>query len=65
MTTTDAPDPASAAENPQLASLKSGDRVAITGAAGFIGSAITRALLARGASVVALVAPGGDERNLD
>ena len=76
-TTTDAAgaaDPASAAgdhaivpgaENPPLVNLKSGDRVAVTGAAGFIGSAITRAMLARGASVVALVAPDGDERNLD
>jgi dihydroflavonol-4-reductase len=42
-----------------------GDRVVITGAAGFIGSAVTRAVLARGARVVALVEPGGDERNLD
>jgi dihydroflavonol-4-reductase len=42
-----------------------GDRVVITGAAGFIGSAVARAVLARGAEVVALVEPGGDERNLD
>ena len=42
-----------------------GDRVVVTGAAGFIGSAVTRALLARGAHVVAVVEPGGDERNLD
>ena len=44
--------------------LVEGDRVAVTGAAGFIGSAVVRALLARGAHVVALVEPGGDERNL-
>ncbi len=37
----------------------------VTGAAGFIGSAVVRALLARGADVVALVEPGGDERNLE
>ena len=42
-----------------------GDRVVITGAAGFIGSAVTRSVLARGAHVVALVEPGGDERNID
>jgi dihydroflavonol-4-reductase len=37
-----------------------GDRVVVTGAAGFIGSAITRALLARGAVVTAVVEPGAD-----
>jgi dihydroflavonol-4-reductase len=42
-----------------------GDRIVVTGAAGFIGSAVTRALLARGAEVVALVEPQGDERNLE
>lgn len=45
--------------------LEAGDRVAVTGAAGFIGSAVTRRLLARGARVVALVEPGGDQHNLD
>jgi dihydroflavonol-4-reductase len=45
-------------------SLAKGDRVAVSGAAGFIGSAVVRALLARGADVVALVEPEGDERNL-
>jgi dihydroflavonol-4-reductase len=44
--------------------IEPGDRVAVTGAAGFIGSAVVRALLTRGAEVVALVEPGGDERNL-
>jgi dihydroflavonol-4-reductase len=40
------------------------DRVLVTGAAGFIGSAVTRALLARGVSVVALLEPGADRANL-
>lgn len=35
-----------------------GDRVVVTGAAGFIGSAIARALSSRGAEVVAIVEPG-------
>ncbi len=37
----------------------------VTGASGFIGSAVTRAVLARGAKVVAMVQPGAPERNLD
>jgi dihydroflavonol-4-reductase len=41
------------------------DPVVVTGAAGFIGSAVVRALLARGARVVALVEPGSDETNLE
>ena len=41
-----------------------GDRVVVTGASGFIGSAVVRALLARGAEVVAASEPGADERNL-
>ncbi len=41
-----------------------GDRVVVTGAAGFIGSAVTRALLERGAHVVALIEPGGEVSNL-
>jgi dihydroflavonol-4-reductase len=40
------------------------DRVVVSGAAGFIGSAVVRALLARGAHVVALVEPDSDARNL-
>jgi dihydroflavonol-4-reductase len=41
-------------------SIERGDRVVVTGAAGFIGSAITRALLTRGASVTAVIEPGAD-----
>ena len=45
--------------------LEPGERVVVTGAAGFIGSAVTRELLGRGIPVVALVQPEGDARNLD
>jgi dihydroflavonol-4-reductase len=45
--------------------LEPGDRVVITGAAGFIGSAVARAVQARGAKIVALVEPGADDRNLE
>jgi len=45
--------------------LKKGDRVVLTGAAGFIGSAVTRALVARGAEVIALCEPGVSASNLD
>lgn len=38
--------------------IEAGDRVVVTGAAGFIGSAVTRALRARGAHVVAVAEPG-------
>lgn len=41
-----------------------GDKIVITGASGFVGSAVARAVAARGAKVVALVEPGADERNL-
>ena len=37
----------------------------VTGAAGFIGSAVTRALVKRGAHVVALLEPGAPEANLE
>jgi ornithine--oxo-acid transaminase len=49
---------------PSVASIEPGDRVVITGAAGFIGSAVTRAVQAKGAHVVALVEPGANARNL-
>ena len=45
--------------------LNSGDRVLVTGASGFIGSAVTRQLLARDQEVIALVEPGADTTNLD
>ncbi len=45
--------------------LAPGDRVVVTGAAGFIGSAVTRALLARGIDVVAILEPGASRSNLD
>jgi dihydroflavonol-4-reductase len=37
----------------------------VTGGAGFVGSAVVRQVLDRGAQVVALVEPGGDTANLD
>jgi hopanoid-associated sugar epimerase len=49
---------------PEAASLEPGDRVVITGASGFIGSAVARAVHARGARVVAVIQPGANERNL-
>lgn len=45
--------------------LSSGDRVLVTGASGFIGSAVTRNLVGREQEVVALVEPGADTANLD
>ena len=45
--------------------IEPGDRVLVTGASGFIGSAVTRALLGRGADVVALLQPGASHTNLD
>jgi dihydroflavonol-4-reductase len=45
--------------------LAPGDRVVVTGAAGFIGSAVTRALLTRDVHVVALLEPGSSSSNLD
>lgn len=45
--------------------LSRGDRVVVTGAAGFIGSAVTRALIRRGVDAVALLEPGASTSNLD
>ena len=45
--------------------LEPGDRVLVTGASGFIGSAVVRNLVGRGVRAVALVEPGADDRNLD
>jgi dihydroflavonol-4-reductase len=44
--------------------IEPGDRVVVTGASGFIGSAVARALRSRGAHVVAMIEPGADCRNL-
>jgi dihydroflavonol-4-reductase len=49
--------------NEQFA-LQSDHRVVVTGAAGFIGSAVTRALVDRGIHVVAVLEPGASSRNL-
>ena len=45
--------------------LESGDRVLVTGATGFIGSAVTRLLVGRGQEVVTLVEPDVDAANLE
>jgi len=44
---------------------RAGDRVLVTGGAGFVGSSVVRALVDRGCDVAALVEPGGDTANLD
>ena len=51
--------------SPGGVTLAPGDRVLVTGAAGFIGSAVTRAVLGRGATVVAGIEPGGSLANLE
>jgi dihydroflavonol-4-reductase len=45
--------------------LERDDRVLVTGSSGFIGAAVSRALVRRGLQVVALVEPGADRRNLE
>ena len=47
-----------------LFTIEPDDRVVITGASGFIGSAVVRAVQAKGARVIAMVEPGADHRNL-
>ena len=46
-------------------SIEPGERVVVTGAAGFIGSSVLRELVDRRTEPVALVEPGGDTANLD
>ncbi|MBO0837012.1 MAG: aminotransferase class III-fold pyridoxal phosphate-dependent enzyme, partial [Actinobacteria bacterium] len=58
------PGVASSQPMPAAISVEPGDRIVITGASGFIGSAVTRAIATKGAQVVALVEPGADTRNL-
>ena len=59
-----APPPAYSQRTAAVAPIEPGDRVVVTGASGFIGSAVTRAVLATGAHVVAVTEPGADDRNL-
>jgi ornithine--oxo-acid transaminase len=49
---------------PEGISIEPGDRVVITGASGFIGSAVARAVQAKGAKIVAVVEPGANASNL-
>lgn len=51
-------------EREYFLSLRERDRVVVTGAAGFIGSAVTRALLDRSVNVVAVLQPGADRENV-
>lgn len=44
--------------------MQASDRVLVTGASGFVGSAVVRALVARGASVRALIRPTSSRANL-
>ena len=49
---------------PSGGAIQPGDRVAVTGASGFVGSAVVRQLLERGAHVVAVVEPTADLQSL-
>jgi dihydroflavonol-4-reductase len=49
---------------PRRVTIEPGDRVVVTGASGFIGSAVARTVRSRGANVVALTEPGADCRAL-
>ena len=45
--------------------IAAGSRIAVTGASGFIGSAIVRALIRRDIDVIAVFEPGSNHKNLD
>ena len=53
------------APGPAPLAVRPGDRVLVTGAGGFIGSAVTRVLIERGASVAVLLQPGAASSNLE
>jgi ornithine--oxo-acid transaminase len=55
---------AEAGSVPEVASIEPGDRVVITGGSGFIGSAVARAAVAKGAKVVVVVEAEANVSNL-
>ncbi len=57
--------PAEDTARPAAAELRPGDTVLVTGASGFLGSAVARLLVARGLHVRALVRPSSPRGNLD
>src|ERR1700676_4476338 len=55
----------SASGRPPSATLPTGDPILVTGATGFVGSAVLRALVQRGETVRVLARPSSPRRNLD